>query len=133
MHLLEVTTHVLLLDLNLGCGKSFSLVVKMKTDGTVKGQWVDKFNDDTVGIHMFIDCMTVDGNTEIVGVISTKGSTNGANLAGSYAVTAMVDNGTSANDPLNQISNSYYRVDPNNFFDFAIEDFGLLDMNIGQH
>ena len=115
MHLLEVTTHVLLLDLNLGYGKSFSLVVKMKTDGTVKGQWVDKFNEDTVGIHMFIDCMTVDGNTEIVGVISTKGSTNGANLAGSYAVTAMVDNGTSANDPLNQISNSYYRVDPINF------------------
>tara|TARA_R110000744_G_scaffold233750_1_gene351686 strand:+ start:1151 stop:1474 length:324 start_codon:yes stop_codon:yes gene_type:complete len=107
MHLLEVTTHVLLLDLNLGCGKSFSLVVKMKTDGTVKGQWVDKFNDDTVGIHMFIDCMTVDGNTEIIGIILTKGSTNGANLDGSYAVTAMVDNGTSANDPLNQISNSY--------------------------
>ena len=115
MHLLEVTTHVLLLDLNLGCGKSFSLVVKMKTDGTVKGQWVDKFNDDTVGIHMFIDCMTVNGNTEIFGVIVTKGSTNGVNLAGSYAVTAMVDNGTSANDPLNQISNSYYRVDPINF------------------
>jgi hypothetical protein len=26
-----------------GCDKSFSLAANIKTDGTVKGQWVDKF------------------------------------------------------------------------------------------
>lgn len=91
-----------------GCDKSFSFVANMYEDGTVKGQWQDGFGDDLGGVHINIDCMTVEDNKAQVGGYITKGTdAEGNDLAGLYAVTLVVDNGTSSNDPADQMSFTY--------------------------
>lgn len=114
-----------------GCDKSFSFVANMYEDGTIKGQWQDKYGDDLGGIHVAIDCMTVDGNTAQVGGFITKGTdASGNDISGQYAVTFVVDNGTSANDTPDQMSFSYSGFDPANGCNYS--GFPLLDLTKGQ-
>ena len=115
-----------------GCDKSFSLTANMFADGSVKGQWVDGFGGDSGGIHVSIDCMEVFGNAAIVGGVITKvkKGTPALYQVGDRATTAVVDNGTSKNDPADQISFSF----AGDFCDagFTPNNFPLLDVGPGQ-
>ncbi len=99
-----------------GCDGNFSLTANMREDGTVTGQFQDTYAGGGLGIHVNIDCMIIDGNTAIVGGIATHGSSSFfgyEDLTGKYVVTKVVDNGTSNNDPLDQISYSWFWLDIN--------------------
>ena len=95
-----------------GCDANFSLVANEKADGSVSGQWEDSFGGGE-GIHVAVDCLNVVGNFAEVGGVITHGTAGGADVSGQRAVTAVVDNGTSANDPADQLSFSI--IDPSQF------------------
>ncbi len=95
------------LGLPTGCDANFSLVAKMKADGSVSGQWQDSFGDGE-GIHVAVDCMNVVGNGAVIGGVITHGTVGGVDFSGQRAITAVVDNGTSVNDPADQISFSFF-------------------------
>ena len=113
-----------------GCDKNFSLVANMHADGSVSGQWQDGFAGDD-GIHVSIDCMQFLGNAAIVGGYITHGTNGGVDVTGLYAVTAVWDNGTSNNDPDDQISFSYMGVAPD-FCGYDIINFARNDLTRGQ-
>ncbi len=92
-----------------GCDKNYSLTAKMMADGSVTGEWQDgfgknEFGEQIGGIHVKIDCMTVDGNFASFGGFVTKGSLEGTDLVGRYAYAAIIDNGTSSKDTPDQIA-----------------------------
>jgi hypothetical protein len=119
------------LGLPTGCDANFSLVANMKADGSVSGQWQDTFVGGGEGIHVAIDCMNIiDGNAAIVGGVITHGTFGGVDVSGQYAVTAVVDNGTSANDPPDQLSFSFFPANDCNTYTLA--DFPLIDLTHGQ-
>ena len=114
-----------------GCDGNFSLTANMRADGTVTGQFQDTYAGGGLGIHVNIDCMIIDGNTAIVGGIATHGYSNffgDEDLAGKYVVTKVVDNGTSNNDPLDQISYSWFWLDINGCQD---QDISSVPFNFG--
>jgi hypothetical protein len=86
-----------------GTDANFSLSAVQHADGTVTGQWQDTFfgrGVPALAIHVEIDCLVVVGNEAWVsGVITHPDS-----LAGLGAITRVSDNGTSANDPPDQVS-----------------------------
>jgi hypothetical protein len=91
-----------------GQDANFSLIAIQKADGSVSGQWEDKFGPgDGVegGYHIAVDCVSVQGNRAWIGGVVTK-ALNEA-LIGTRAFTEVEDNGTSANDPPDKISYSY--------------------------
>jgi hypothetical protein len=109
------------LGLPTGCDANFSLVAIQKADGSVKGQWQDTFPGGGEGIHVAIDCLNVVGNQAVIGGVITHGTLGGVDLTGLGAVTKVSDNGTSANDVMDQISFSWFPVDadaPCDAFDF---------------
>ncbi len=87
-----------------GCDANFSLVAIMKADGSVSGQWQDTFAGGVDGIHVAIDCMEIVGNGAVISGVITHGTVDGVDVSGQRAITAVVDNGTSANDPPDQLS-----------------------------
>jgi hypothetical protein len=111
-----------------GTDANFSLSVVQRADGTVTGQWQDSTGGGgvpAVGIHVQVDCLLVVGNEAwISGVITQPDS-----LAGLPAITRVADNGTSANDPPDQISFTFINTG------FTCEDqpnLPLFDMNNGE-
>jgi len=116
-----------------GCDGNFSLVAN-EINGIVTGQWQDTFVGGGDGIHVAIDCMKIIGNSAIVGGVITHGTDGGVDISGQYAITAVVDNGTSANNTPDQISFSFF--DP--AFDcqlvqsLTIASFQLFDLTTGQ-
>ena len=88
-----------------GDNANFSLIAIEHGDGTVSGQWSDQFGHGDGGLHIAVDCVLVIGNRAWVGGEVTQ-SENPAWL-GTRALTAVVDNGTSEQDPPDQISYSY--------------------------
>ena len=110
-----------------GCDANFSLVANEKADGSVSGQWQDTFVGGGEGIHVAIDCINVIDNGAIVGGVITHGTVGGFDVSGLRAITAVVDNGTSANDPPDQLSFSFFPTNtdcitliPGNFPLFAL-------------
>ena len=96
------------LGLPTGCDANFSLVANMKADGSVSGQWQDTFAGGGEGIHVAVDCINVVGNGAVIGGVITNGTAGGVNVSGQRALTVVVDNGTSANDPPDQLSFSFF-------------------------
>ena len=100
-----------------GCDKSFSLSAREYADGSVSGQWTDRFSGGLGGFHAVIDCLVVEGNTAWVSGVATKGyyrnpeTEEVLNLAGLAVGTMVRDNGNSANDPDDQISYSVFELD----------------------
>lgn len=90
-----------------GCNANYSLNAIQNADGTVKGQYTDRFTDGE-GFHAEVDCLSVVGNTAWIGGIIKSGTLNGVDLAGRRVVTKVQDNGTSANDPPDRIDYSYF-------------------------
>jgi hypothetical protein len=122
-------------DINLippGGDANFSLSAVQHGDGTVTGQWEDTVfgrGVPAVGLHVDIDCLVVDGDDAWVsGVI-----THPAALAGLPAITRVRDNGTSANDPPDQISFTFFppAIDPGITCNDQ-PDLPLNDVNNGQ-
>ena len=89
--------------------KNFSLIAIQSSDGSVKGRYTDMFGAGTTtgGYHVDVDCLEVVGNQAWIGGVVTNGSINGVDGTGRRALTRVVDNGKSANDPPDQISYSY--------------------------
>ncbi len=92
------------LGLPTGCDANFSLVAKEHADGTVNGIWQDTFAGGGEGIHVAVDCLNVVGNGAVIGGVITHGTQGGVDVSGQRAQSAVVDNGTSANDPADQVS-----------------------------
>ena len=90
-----------------GCDANFSLVAIVKANGSVKGQWQDTFAGGLEGIHVAVDCVNVVGNGAVIGGVITHGIVGGVDVSGLRALTAVVDNGTSANDTPDQLSFSF--------------------------
>ncbi len=96
------------INLPTGCDANFSLVAVEKADGSVKGQWQDTFAGGLEGIHVAVDCVNVVGNGAVIGGVITHGFAGGVDVSGQRALTAVVDNGTSANDAPDQMSFSFF-------------------------
>jgi hypothetical protein len=119
------------LGLPTGCDANFSLTANQKADGSVKGQWQDTFTGGGEGIHVAIDCLNVVGNGAVIGGVITRGTAFGADVSGQRALTAVVDNGTSANEPADQISWSFFLEAPS-CTDLVPADFPLFNLTHGQ-
>lgn len=114
-----------------GVDANFSLVANMDESGNVSGQWEDTFGNQVGKIHVAVDCMIISGNTAIIGGVIVHGSTNGVDRTGERAVTKVVDNGKSANDPPDQISYSFFGgIGTCGIYTAAV--FPLFDMPWGQ-
>jgi len=118
------------LGLPTGCDANFSLVANMKADGSVSGQWQDTFAGGGEGIHVSVDCMNVVGNWAVISGVITHGSYGGVDVRGQRAITAVVDNGTSANDPDDQISLSF--LDNADCISLTPGNFPLVNLVHGQ-
>ena len=95
-----------------GCDASFSLQAQEYADGSVSGQYTDQFGHGNGGFHAVIDCLSVSGNQAWVsGVITHETFSGDGSFVGETVLTSVVDNGTSANDPLDQQSYSYISTD----------------------
>lgn len=89
-----------------GCNANFSLNALEFADGSVGGNYTDRFGDGD-GFHAKIDCLSIDGNDAWVSGVITHGTLGGADLAGQPVITRVRDNGTSANDPADELSFSF--------------------------
>ena len=92
-----------------GCNANFSLVAIQYADGSVRGQFTDRFANGE-GFHAVVNCLYVSGNDAWIGGIIRRGRWGTANLAGRTVVVRVRDNGRSANDPADQISYSWIGV-----------------------
>ena len=93
-----------------GVNANFSLVAIQHADGSVSGQWTDQFGHGDGGLHIAVDCVTVVGNRAWIGGVVTE--SNVPAQVGTRALTEVEDNGTSANDPPDQISYSFAGLNP---------------------
>ncbi len=119
------------LGLPTGCDANFSLVAIEKADGRISGQWQDTFSGGGEGIHVAVDCINVVGNGAVIGGVITHGTLFGVDVSGLRALTAVVDNGTSANDLPDQISFAFIDVNID-CSDLIPDDFQLIDLTHGQ-
>lgn len=80
-----------------GCDANFSLVANQYADGSVSGQWVDRFSQNFGGggITVQVTCVAVEGSFAWVGGVVTSPASN----AGTPAILRARDLGNSANDP----------------------------------
>lgn len=116
-----------------GCDANFSLVANLKADGSVSGQWQDVFPGGGEGIHVAVDCLNVVGNGAVISGVITNGQSGGVDVSGQQAITAIVDNGTSANDPADQLSFSFIGVTPPGFCtSLTPAAFPLFNLTHGQ-
>ena len=95
-----------------GCDGNFSLTANVYADGSVRGQYTDRFARGD-GFHAVIDCVSVVDNEAWVSGVITQGTFTDPNtgevfdLTGLPVSTKVRDNGTTANDPADQISFSF--------------------------
>jgi hypothetical protein len=92
-----------------GGDANFSLTaLQSAKDGSVKGQWQDEFGpgsaDHGEGVHIDVNCLSVAGNDAWVSGIVDRASPGFESWLGKNAVTRVRDNGTSQQDPEDQIS-----------------------------
>jgi len=88
-----------------GCDANYSLVAIEYADGTVSGQYTDRFAQGN-GFHAVIDCLDVDGNAAWVSGVVTQGHFDEFDLTGLSVITKVWDNGTSGHP--DQISFSFF-------------------------
>lgn len=119
------------LGLPTGCDANFSLVANEYADGSVKGQWHDQFAGGS-GIHVEVDCLNVVGNGAVVGGVITHATGVVEGSEGQRALTAVRDRGTSANDPADALSFSFFPVGNLVCDDFVPNNFPLFGLTNGQ-
>jgi hypothetical protein len=86
-----------------GCDGNFSLVANEYADGSVKGEYIDRFAHGN-GFIAVIDCVSVVGNEAWVSGVITSGNGFARDWRGLRVSTRVRDTGTSANDQADQIS-----------------------------
>ncbi|SRR6266550_8974556 len=91
-----------------GCNGNFSLVANVYADGSVSGQYTDQFGHGDGGFHAVVDCVYIVGNIAWVSGVIKEGNLGTTDLAGVPVLTAVQDNGKSANDPPDRISYSFF-------------------------
>ena len=94
-----------------GCDANWSLIAIERADGSVSGKFTDRFAGGYGGFHAVIDCLYVDRNDAWVSGWITQGTDGDMDLAGMPVSARIRDNGTSANDPPDQISFSHIGAD----------------------
>ena len=112
-----------------GTDANFSLVANERADGTVEGQWQDTFfgrGEPALPVHVAITCLEVDGQDAWVSGTITHPDF----LAGLPAITQVRDNGTSANDPPDQVSFTFQALSVDECLDKP--DLPLFDLNNGE-
>ena len=109
-----------------GCDANYSLVANEYADGSVTGEWTDQFGHGNGGFHATIDCLSVDGNEAWVSGVVTYPK----DFAGLPVGARVADNGTSKNDPADQISFSFFGGDAPSCTEQP--DYGLFDLTNGQ-
>ena len=117
-----------------GCDANFSLVAIQHADGSVTGQYIDRWARGG-GFHAVINCVNVIGNDAWVSGVVTKGTyPDGTDLAGRPLINRLRDNGTSANDPPDQFSISWIDPGNNGFSASCLDapDLPLFDAPQGQ-
>jgi hypothetical protein len=94
-----------------GGDANFSLSAREYADGSVSGQYTDRFSQafGGGGFHAVIDCLSVDGNEAWVSGVITRGTFplgdgEVLDITGFPVAARVQDNGTSANDPPDLIS-----------------------------
>jgi hypothetical protein len=98
-----------------GCDGNYSLVATQYADGSVSGQYTDRFARGD-GFHAVIDCLVVVGNDAWVSGVITQGRFTDPDtgevfdLTGLFVSTRIQDNGTSGHP--DQISFSDIEFDP---------------------
>lgn len=90
-----------------GCDANYSLTALVRADGTVSGQYEDASPGGGHSLHIAVDCAKIVGNVAVVGGVITKGVEWGPFSPGNRVWTEVVDNGTSKQDPPDQISYTY--------------------------
>jgi hypothetical protein len=107
-----------------GCDANLSIIAIQYADGSVKGQYSDRFAQGG-GFHAVVNCLNVVGNEAwISGLISQP-----KQFAGVPVIIRVRDNGTSANDPPDQLSFSF-AFDPTSCL--AAPPLDLFDAAEGQ-
>ena len=121
-----------------GTDANFSLIATQRADGTVRGQWHDQFGGHGPGapfvgqfLHMDITCLVVDGNEAWVSGPIKVASKDLAEFVGTTAFTRVRDNGSSANDPPDQISFTFFGFPPELDCEDKL-DLPLFDLNNGE-
>ncbi len=120
------------LGLPTGCDANFSLVAVAKADGSVRGHWQDTFPGGLEGIHVAVDCVNVVGTGAVIGGVITHGIAGDVDVSGQRALTAVVDNGTSANDVPDQLSFSFFPTGAVDCTSFVPGNFPLFPLGRGQ-
>ena len=89
-----------------GVDANFSLIAIQHADGTVTGQYTDRFAQGG-GFHATVTCLSVNEatNTAWIGGVITRGA-----FAGLEVITAVQDNGTSTSDAPDLVSFSFVGV-----------------------
>jgi hypothetical protein len=101
-------------------------------NGVVTGKFNDQFTAENggEGIHANIECLHVVGNQAWIRAVVTHGRVFGEDVTGQYVYSRVKDNGTSANDPPDQVSLSFIR--PNLIACSSQFNITLFDMPEGQ-
>ena len=117
-----------------GCDANFSLSAVAHADGSIGGQWQDTFGDFSGGgaLHVAIDCLHVVGNGAVLGGVITHATGAAAGNEGQRALAAVVDNGTSVNDPADQISFSNFPTGGLDCTTLVPGNFALFNLTNGQ-
>lgn len=114
-----------------GCDANFSLIALQYADGSVSGQWIDRFSQNFGGggITVAVNCLAVSpsGTTAWIGGVVTKPD----GLAGMPSITRARDLGTSANDPPDRFVPLY---GPDGISTDCLDGpfFGILEVAEGQ-
>jgi hypothetical protein len=110
-----------------GTDANDSMIAIQYADGSVSGQWTDQFGHGNGGIHVAVNCLEVVGNQAWISGVITKAFDE--TLVGVRTGTRVVDNGTSAHDPPDQISFSIIGA----LFDcHARRPYPLFDLSGGE-
>ena len=110
-----------------GTDANDALIAIQHADGSVTGQWTDQFGHGNGGYHITVNCLEVDGNKAWISGVVTQSPFE--EDIGRPAGTRVVDNGTSANDPPDQISFSIVGV---RFDCHAKRPYPLFDISGGE-
>jgi hypothetical protein len=114
-----------------GGDANFSLNAVKLANGTVKGQYEDVLKGGLQpGIHARVTCLSVRGNQAWVSGVITHTPPGQEAFIGSGVATRLEDNGTSADEPTDRLSFTFYPMSPD-ICNFQ-PDFPLFDVNNGQ-
>ena len=131
VHVAGPDTPVLCEEGDSSCDKNFSLTAIVMSDGSVKGQYVDRFAGESKGFSAQIDCVSINDNKAWLSGIIKNGDYAGIeDSIGRRVATFVADNGKNNEAPFDQISFSYLVND--NFDCFSQPDWPLMDMPKGQ-